>query len=106
MKPRLAVAYARVSSKGQERDGFSIPAQLQLFNTYAAEKDFVIERQYTDVETAKEAGRSGFKEMVSFLRANRSHVLLVEKADRLYRNLKDWVTMDDWVWRLTSSKKA
>ena len=23
------------------------------------------------------------------------HILLVEKTDRLYRNLKDWVTIDD-----------
>ena len=32
---KLAVAYARVSSKKQEDTGFSIPAQIQLFNTYS-----------------------------------------------------------------------
>jgi hypothetical protein len=31
-----AVVYARVSSKDQEREGFSIPAQTQLLRGYAA----------------------------------------------------------------------
>ncbi len=30
-----AVIYARVSSKGQEREGYSIPAQLKLLLEYA-----------------------------------------------------------------------
>ena len=29
-----AVVYARVSSKDQEREGFSIPAQLELLRSY------------------------------------------------------------------------
>ncbi len=29
-KPNQAVLYVRVSSKGQEKEGFSIPAQLKL----------------------------------------------------------------------------
>jgi site-specific DNA recombinase len=31
-----AVMYARVSSKEQEKEGFSIPAQLKLLRGYAA----------------------------------------------------------------------
>src|SRR5690348_9448440 len=34
--------------------------------------------------------------MVAYLKGHASvRVLLVEKTDRLYRNLKDWVTVDD-----------
>ncbi len=33
-----AVLYARVSSKDQEREGFSIPAQLDLLRSYAADR--------------------------------------------------------------------
>ena len=34
--------------------------------------------------------------MVAFLKANpRVRIILVEKTDRFYRNLKDWVTLDD-----------
>jgi site-specific DNA recombinase len=49
-----------------------------------------------DVETAKQTGRAAFGEMVAYLMAHPSiRVLLVEKTDRLYRNLKDWVTVDE-----------
>ena len=49
-----------------------------------------------DVETAKQAGRTAFGEMVTLLRCSPTcRVLLVEKTDRLYRNLKDWVTLDE-----------
>ena len=40
---KTAVIYARVSSKEQEKEGFSIPAQLKLLTNYAAATDFPIE---------------------------------------------------------------
>ena len=91
-----AVIYARVSSKEQEREGFSIPAQLKLLKEYAAAQGFAIAHEYVDVETAKQAGRVAFGEMIAYLKDHRAvRVLLVEKTDRLYRNLKDWVTLDE-----------
>jgi site-specific DNA recombinase len=92
----LAVAYARVSSKEQEKEGYSIPAQQRLLRDYAAEKGMTILQEFVDVETAKKAGREGFDEMVRFLKMTPAcRVLLVEKTDRLYRNFKDYVTLDD-----------
>jgi DNA invertase Pin-like site-specific DNA recombinase len=91
-----AVVYARVSSKEQEKEGFSIPAQLKLLRDYAAAKGLAIVREYVDVETAKQTGRISFGEMIAHLRAHsKIRVLLSEKTDRLYRNLKDWVTVDE-----------
>ena len=93
---RQAVIYARVSSKEQEKEGFSIPAQLKLLKEYAAVNGFAVAREYVDVETAKQTGRSAFGDMVAYLKAHPSlRVMLVEKTDRLYRNLKDWVTVDE-----------
>jgi site-specific DNA recombinase len=93
---RQAVIYARVSSKEQEKEGFSIPAQLKLLKDYAATNGFTIAQEYGDVETAKQTGRAAFGEMVAYLKAHPSvRVMLVEKTDRLYRNLKDWVTVDE-----------
>ena len=93
---KRAVIYARVSSKEQEKEGYSIPAQLKLLKDYAATEGFTIAQEYVDVETAKQTGRTRFSEMVGFLRANpRVRVILVEKTDRLYRNLKDWVMLDE-----------
>ncbi len=97
-----AVIYARVSSKEQEKEGFSIPAQLKLLREYAAAGNFSIVEEYQDVETAKQAGRTNFMEMFNFLKQeakrkqeNICRVILVEKTDRLYRNIKDWVLLDD-----------
>ena len=91
-----ALVYARVSSKDQEREGFSIPAQLDLLRSYAAGRGLPIAQEFVDVETAKHAGRAAFGEMVAFAKKHRGrHVVLVEKTDRLYRNLRDWVTIDE-----------
>lgn len=92
-----AVIYARVSSKQQEKEEFSIPAQLKLLREYAIEHGFDVTRKFVDVETAKRAGRASFGEMVDFLRKHHRTctTLLVEKTDRLYRNLRDYVTLDE-----------
>ncbi|MCK6502467.1 recombinase family protein [Myxococcota bacterium] len=92
---RSAVLYSRVSSKDQEREGYSIPAQQALLQQYARDRGFRILEEFVDVETAKRAGRTSFGEMLAFLRKRKTcKVILVEKTDRLYRNLKDWVTLD------------
>ena len=88
--------YVRVSSKEQEQE-FSIPAQRQLLNDYAEREGIHVVHEFEDVETAKRADRTSFGEMVAFLRKNGStcRTLLVGKTDRLYRNIKDWVTIDE-----------
>jgi site-specific DNA recombinase len=92
---KQAAIYARVSSKEQEKEGFSIPAQLRLLRDYADQQGLTVVREFVDIETAKRSGRPNFEAMLTFFRRNRSaRVLLVEKTDRLYRNLKDWVSID------------
>jgi site-specific DNA recombinase len=91
-----AVLYARVSSKDQDREGFSIPSQLKLLRRYAREQHLMIVREFIDVETAKQSGRAGFGEMIAALKADAScRTILVEKTDRLDRNIKDRMTVDD-----------
>ncbi len=69
---RLAVLYARVSSKEQEKEGYSIPAQIKLLRDHASVHDFQVVQEFTDVETAKKAGRKAFGEMVDFLKKKTS----------------------------------
>ena len=92
---KSAVMYARVSSKDQEREGYSIPAQLKLLREYATRNDFQVLREFVDVETAKVAGRKQFGEMVQFFQQNNCRIVIVEKTDRLYRNFRDCVTLED-----------
>jgi site-specific DNA recombinase len=95
--PVEAVICVRVSSKDQEEEGFSIQAQLRLLREYAANQRMVIGKEFVDVESAKEGDRNGFSQMVQYLTSPRAtcRTILVEKTDRLYRNPKDWVTLDE-----------
>ena len=77
---KQAVIYARVSSKEQEKEGFSIPAQLKLLKEYAAANGFTVVQEYVDVETAKQTGRTAFGEMVPFLKTYRT-ICLAPSAD-------------------------
>jgi len=91
------VLYARVSSKEQEQEGYSIQAQLRLLREYAEQQNIQVLQEFVDVETAKTAGRLAFNGMLAYLKKQPScHTLIVEKTDRLYRNLKDWVTIDEF----------
>src|SRR5450755_4198514 len=96
-QPTRVVLYVRVSSKDQEAEGFSIPAQVRLLREYAASKGFTIVLEFVDIETAKASGRTHFSEMLAYLKTHHAscRTILVEKTDRLYRNLKDWVTLDE-----------
>ena len=86
-----AVLYARVSSRDQEREGFSIPAQQKLCREYARSHELKVLCEFVDVETAKAAGRKQFGEMVRFFRENPNcRTVIVEKTDRLYRNFHDY----------------
>jgi DNA invertase Pin-like site-specific DNA recombinase len=86
-------------SRFLERSGtrrLLLPAQLDLLRSYAACRQLKIAEEFVDVETAKQAGRAAFGEMIAFARKHRGRlVVLVEKTDRLYRNLRDWVTIDE-----------
>jgi len=91
---RKAVLYARVSSKEQEL-GYSIAAQEELLRRYGAERNLSVE-EFSDVETAKTVGRPGFAAMVLYFgKQPDCSILLAEKTDRLYRNLRDFVTIDE-----------
>ncbi len=93
-----AVIYARVSSKEQEVGGYSIPAQRKFLQEYAAMNNFVVVKEFTDVETAKKAGRNQFNEMLDFVKKDRTvKNIFVEKTDRLLRNLFDLATIDQLI---------
>ena len=82
--------YARVSSKEQD-EGFSIPAQEKLLREHANRHGFEVVREFVDVETAKEAGRGQFGEMVQFLgrKGGDCRIVLVENLRRIAKRVMD-----------------
>ena len=94
------VLYARVSSREQEREGYSIPAQRRLLTEYARARGFRIEREFIDVESAKNPGRKEFGNMLGLLESDRAfRIVLVEKTDRLYRNRTDALAFEGLIER-------
>jgi DNA invertase Pin-like site-specific DNA recombinase len=49
--------------------------------------------------------RPEFAKMLAFLRVNAA-VIMVEKNDRLYRNLKDWIALDDLKAKIHFAKEG
>jgi len=95
------VTYARVSSKEQHQEGFSIPAQLRLINDYASNNGHTIVEKFIDVETAKQKGRKDFNLMIEYLKENTDvKGILCEKTDRLARNFYDISTLYDLMHKL------
>jgi len=93
----VAVLYARVSSADQA-ENFSISAQIKSLHEYAKKNNYKIIKEFIDVETAKRAGRKEFTAMLKFIKEQPAGVqVLVEKTDRLLRNITDYATLDNLI---------
>lgn len=93
-----AVILARVSSKSQEDEGYSIESQLKLLDGYCRQKQLTVVRVFKIAETAsKEHSRKVFNELLAYLNSGEVHHLAIEKTDRLTRNMHDAVAVDEWL---------
>ena len=89
------ILYVRVSSD-EQKEGFSIPAQIDLLVDYARKNNMRIVRIFEESMSAKDSGRVEFNRMLKYLQTHRDvKTILVEKTDRLYRNFKDYALLDD-----------
>ena len=92
------VLLARVSSREQEETGYSLPAQEKLLKEYADRRDFKIAKTFSISESAGQSKqRAVFTEMMGYMRKHDIHMLICEKVDRLTRNFKDMVQIDEWL---------
>ena len=92
------VILARVSSKAQEDEGYSLDAQLKLLRDYCAKNSLTIIKEFKIAETAsKEYQRKVFHEMLSYIGKEAIFHLAVEKTDRFTRNFRDAVAIDEWL---------
>lgn len=76
---------------------------MKLLRRYAREQSIRVIGEYVEAESAKKAGRERFAEMLEEIRklqqvdgiASGVFAILTEKTDRLYRNFKDYVMLDE-----------
>jgi site-specific DNA recombinase len=91
------VALARVSSREQEREGFSLEVQEDALRRYALQHGGEIIRFFKIAETASKSDeRKAFKELIRYAkqRAPGLDGLLFYKVDRAARNLFDYVELE------------
>ena len=91
------LALARVSSREQEREGFSLEVQVEAIQRYAEQHGGEIVKLFRIAETAtKPEERRAFKELLVYAKkhANRLSGVLFFKVDRAARNLFDYVELE------------
>jgi len=92
------VIYARVSTKEQQDEGYSIPAQLKAIRAFCASQGLSPAAEFVEAESAGKAGRKRFTEMVDFLKGEPGvRIVVAHKLDRLYRNFTDQVLLEEIV---------
>ena len=95
---KTAVILARVSSKAQDEEGYSLDSQLKLLRMYCQRNELIPVKEFRIAETAsKIQSRKIFHEMLEYVSKNNIYHITVEKTDRLTRNLRDAVDIDDWL---------
>lgn len=95
--PNQFIALARVSSREQEREGFSLDVQEDALQRYAESHDGDIVQLWKVAETAsKKDERNAFKEVIAYARRHASRLdgVLFLKVDRAARNLFDYVELE------------
>jgi site-specific DNA recombinase len=91
------VALARVSSREQEREGFSLEVQEEALRRYTANAGGEIAKFYRIAETASKGEvRKTFRELIAYAKKNAAFLdgLLFYKVDRAARNLFDYVELE------------
>ncbi|MFO8014269.1 MAG: recombinase family protein [Phycisphaerae bacterium] len=91
------VAWARVSSR-EQREGYSIDAQMRAMREKATKCGWTIVREFVVAESAKRgADRAAFNEMLKWVKANARRTgldaILSHKLDRICRNMRDAVRL-------------
>lgn len=93
------VLMARVSTREQSEEGYSLDSQRKLLEGYGSQKGFDIVHRFITPESASgRQERKQFNEMMEFLHDNPEiTVLLAEKVDRATRNFRDAQKLDEWL---------
>lgn len=96
---QTAAIYVRVSTEEQVKEGYSIPAQIEVLSQYCKLYNLTIYKIYKDLGISGKTmeNRGGLQEMLKHAEKNLFDVVIVWKTNRLARNLKDLLVLVDWL---------
>ncbi|MEK6701065.1 MAG: recombinase family protein [Planctomycetota bacterium] len=92
------VAWARVSSVKQKKEGFSLEDQEARLLEFAGRLGGTVAKLYRIAETAsKRAERGTFRELVAYVKKHAAMLdgVLFVKVDRAARNIRDWADLEE-----------
>lgn len=97
--PLSAVSYIRVSSvrqaaRGNERDGFSIPAQREEIRKHAQGMGALIAAEFVERgHSGRNVDRPGLQRMLAYIQGHPVDFVIVHKLDRLARSRADDISI-------------
>src|SRR3989344_3639582 len=94
-----AIILSRVSSREQAETGYSMSAQKKFLQDYTKSKFVVREEDVFEIEESASGDRQRkiFSEMMAHIKQEKIKTIICEKADRLTRNFRDMVMIDEWL---------
>ncbi len=95
-----AVIFARVSSLIQQKEGYSLDAQIEKLRAYAFSKGLHILQEFRITESSNIGERKKFKQVLDFVKSehkksNERIIIISDKVDRLIRNFKDYPAINE-----------
>ncbi|WP_374654669.1 recombinase family protein [Phenylobacterium sp.] len=94
-EPRIAVAYARVSSVKQRTKGDGLESQLTRVREFARVKGYTVVETFKDDVSGKLFDRPGMQAMLAYVRKHRvlRPVILLDDLSRLARDVKTHIEL-------------
>jgi len=94
---KQSVIYVRVSTDEQADKGYSLPHQYSECRKYASLNDFSVLQEFLDDYSGATLERPGFSMLREFIAHNQVDAVIVYTADRLSRNIVDFLVLrDQW----------
>jgi len=94
---KQSIIYTRVSTDEQADKGYSLPHQTAECRRYALANGFTILAEFYDDYSGATLERPGFSQLKEFIAHNKVEAVIVYTADRLSRNIIDFLVIrDQW----------
>ena len=92
-----AIIMARVSTKEQEEEGYSIPSQIRRLSEYAQKKQLIVYKTFQITESSCLDTRKDFEKVITMIKQSKEPVALItDTVDRLQRSFRESVILEDY----------
>jgi len=92
-----AIILARVSTKEQQEEGYSIPSQVRRLTEYAQKKQLIVYKTFQITESSCLDTRKEFEKVITLIRHSKESIALItDTVDRLQRSFRESVILEEF----------